>query len=90
MVRDDIISDVRDSGKQVVDLRLVGCDKNRTVKDGKLFSEPVESPVDQKIVGDPELYETPVNVHSMLMNIVPPYASVDNPTFNIQINGEGV
>ena len=74
------------------------------VKDWELSSELVEPPIDPQpqtsthrelfsemkpqITVDPEPSETPI--HPILINIVPPYASVDNPTFKLKVNVEGV
>ena len=64
----------------------------QTVSDRKLFSELAEPPIAEQTVCDwelfTELFETPI--HPMLLNMVPPYVNVVIPTFDLQINGEGI
>ena len=64
----------------------------QTVGERELFSELAEPPIaEQTVCGRElfsELFETPI--HPMLLNMVPPYVNVVIPTFDLQINGEGI
>ena len=59
---------------------------NQLSETGSSFQSSLNPLLPPEIVGYSELQETPVL--PMLINIVAPYASVDNPTFKIQIIGE--
>ena len=77
---------------------------NKPVKDWDIFTELVEPPIDPQpqtcsdpelfsetnpqIIGDPEPFEFPI--HRVLLNMVLPYASADNPTFKLEVNVEGI
>ena len=82
---------VRDNRKRVVGLssacrvRQKSYRVNQLSVTGSSFQSSLKPQLPPQIVGDSKLHETPA--HPMLINIVVPYASVDNPTFKIQING---
>ena len=62
----------------------------QSVSDRELFSELAEPPIAEQTVWDRELFsdlfETPI--HPMLL--MPPYVNVVIPTFDLQINSEGI
>ena len=64
----------------------------KAVSDRELFSELAEPPIAEQTLCDrklfSELFETPI--YPMLLNMVPSYVDVVNPTFDLQINGEGI